>query len=179
MIKFPINPVSISNHKTGETYLLIRADELPLTQKNQLAVADVCNEPAVYDLFKQRLDGKSYTPEMAYDFFQWCRTGWLENSYFVFFITTQEGQPVACVDIKSNSLINDEIGYWCSSSHTGLMTNTVTGLLCLAQNAGFKQLFARVKKLNDKSRGVLVRNRFVFDKEDSEQDRIFNHYKKA
>lgn len=78
----------------------------------------------------------------------------------MFFLTDSAGLITAAIDIKSADRNQAEVGYWCSEHHRGVMINTLTELISLAQEAGFRALFAFVRKDNPASIKVLEKNGF-------------------
>ena len=140
---------------------MTRIDEVASTQFVHDQLVSVCNEEKIYDwLFRKLFDGKSYREDNAIDFFRRGVEGWKSNKTFVFLLVTGLGEVVAAIDIKAPDLVSSEIGYWASERHRGCMTNTVVALLSIAKDAGYRSLFARVRKENQNSAGVLTRSGF-------------------
>jgi len=160
--------VPLTNHHTGRTYHLVRASDVPAGPEALARIAAVCNEPEVYEwLFRGRLSGQTYTPDMARHFLQWAGEGWAAGTHFVFIVVDRDGAVAAACDIKTNTRIA-EIGYWASCDHRGVMTNAVTALIALAAEAGFVGLFARTKPGNTRSEAVLARAGFVKVRSDTD-----------
>lgn len=158
VIRFP-HPirVPIQNHLTGETCILIRAEELQPTPATLQRITAICNEPEVYQwLFHDPLKGEPYLEAKARQWLESAKTGWQEQTHFIFAVLNARAEIVAACDIKSTDAI-PEIGYWATRHHRGVMTNTVMALRSLATTAGFKGLFARAKIDNLKSQAVLQR----------------------
>ncbi len=160
--RFPSPPsVPLLNHLTGRPYRLEPASNLTEAPTTLASLVAICNEPDVYEwLFHRRLEGRSYTEAQARQFMQWSAEGWATDAYFVFVVLDETGRIAAACDIKSSDP-TAEIGYWASQHHRGIMTNAVKALSGWAAAAGFKQLFARVRDGNDRSRRVLTRAGFI------------------
>ena len=173
-MKFPPDiRVPLTNHHTGQTYHLVRASDVPTGAEALARIAAICNEPEIYEwLFRGRLSGQAYTPDMARHFLQWAGEGWAAGTHFVFTVVDRDGAVAAACDIKTNTRIA-EIGYWSSRNHRGVMTNAVRGLITLATEAGFVGLFARTKPGNTRSEAVLARAGFV--KVRSDPDDFIRH----
>ncbi len=164
MPTFPNNiKTPVENWKTGSRYYVVRAGDAWNTPEHQREIVDICNQPAVYRLFHDALEGKPYLMEKASGFLQWAEEGWKNQTHFVFFAVTEAGAIAAACDIKTNDLDGGEVGYWLGEQHSGIMTNTVSVVCDLAWQAGYKSLFARVLKSNWRSANVLERSGFVKD----------------
>ena len=160
--RFPSPPsVPLLNHLTGRPYRLEPASNLTESPATLASLVAVCNEPDVYEwLFHRRLEGRAYAEAQARQFVQWSSEGWATDAYFVFVVLDENEHIAAACDIKSSDP-TAEIGYWASQHHRGVMTNAVKALCGLAAAAGFRQLFARVREGNDRSRRVLARAGFI------------------
>tara|TARA_R100000027_G_scaffold7146_1_gene5485 strand:+ start:3157 stop:3708 length:552 start_codon:yes stop_codon:yes gene_type:complete len=170
--------IPVRNHLTGEEYLLKRIDEVGLDPERRKQIASICNEPRVYSwLFRDLLQNAPYTEEKAISFFEMGRDGWRKGEKFVFLLLRRNGDVAAAIDIKSNDPDDAEIGYWSSESHRGCMTNTTIELVSLAESAGYRALFARTKKANKDSIGVLQRAGFQFDSKNSKADDLYDFYR--
>jgi RimJ/RimL family protein N-acetyltransferase len=161
MITFPAAVrVPILNHVTGRPYDLTPAAELNPDAATLARIVAICNEPEVYDwLFREPLEGRPYPEEMARQWIEWSKAGWLAKTHFVFVVRDERKGVAAACDIKSNAP-NAEIGYWSSRHHRGVMTNAVAAMCSLAADAGFLELFARTKQRNLRSQAVLARAGF-------------------
>jgi len=154
-------PRPIVNLKSGETYYLFPNTDEYRTSQDDVEVARLCNQPEIYDfLFRTMLAGAPYGIEHAKGFLEWSNEGWKSSQYFVFLLRDAKGTPVGCIDIKGNDLQASEIGYWCSSEVTGLMTNTVKSVSQLAKSVGFRKLVAITLVNNQRSQSVLKNNGF-------------------
>src|SRR5690606_23769495 len=124
-------------------------------------IHSICNEPLVYRwLFAERLKDEPYSIAMARDFLTWAGDGWKDQTHFVFVAFSPGGQVVAACDIKSNDVVDAEIGYWAGSKHAGVMTPAVGALCQIAKQAGYTALHAWTRTGNDRSAMVLQRNGF-------------------
>jgi RimJ/RimL family protein N-acetyltransferase len=118
----------------------------------------ICNEPQVFNtLFAEMFPEGEYPRSSAEDWSTQAKAGWQKGTYFVFVTIDKQGLVVAACDIKSAEIDHAEIGYWASSHHPGVMTNSVLQVLELARQAGFREFFAEVLRDNYKSQGVLQR----------------------
>lgn len=169
--------VDIENFKTGETCQLWRVDKMSITEDDYEQIRKICNEAAVYDfLFREKLEGKPYPIEKAKGFIDWATKGWTENTHFVFIVRNPEGKIVAAVDTKSNDLAGAEIGYWASEDYPGIMTNAVKAMIEINKRAGFKSVWARVKKDNEKSCGVQERAGLKYDSNFTNDNKEYRKY---
>lgn len=109
---------------------------------------------------------------MQKKFTQIAQEGWRSNKTFIFFRNPQN-QIVACIDIKTNDIEADKIGYWRSQESPGIMTNAVLTLTGLAKNAGYKNLFRLTKVENIKSQYVLTGAGFIKDSEMKKEGRCY------
>lgn len=151
-------PVPIPRHGTAETYTLIRPDQFTFTEDHYQQIAEICNQPLVYEtLFINRWEGRPYSVNDARGFVNWGVTSWDANTLYLFFIVSPKNEIAAAIDIKSPDLDSAEIGYWCSADHRGIMTNTVIALTQIMAKAGFKEVYALVKPLNERSKKVVLR----------------------
>ncbi len=175
MISFPAPlPTPVVNYFTGGFYDLIPCNQIAATWDRTAEVAAICNEPAVYEwLFRERLMGMSYTPEMAIDWLASASDGWRDQTHFCFAILNGAGKIAAACDIKSSNPDGAEIGYWCSASEPGIITNAVIALCGLAKQAGFRSLMAGARHGNFRSRAVLSRAGFWLDPEKRTADRDY------
>lgn len=170
--------VPVSNYLTGQPYLLKRMDEVPGTPAIYEQVIAICNEPDVYRwLFRDRLASQPYGVDMARQFFELGLQGWKTNASFIFLLLTLSGTLAAAADIKSADTDGAEIGYWASATHRGTMTNATKALLELAALAGYRSLWARVKKANANSARVLQRSGFTADPSQSQGDETYDFYR--
>lgn len=161
--------------KAGKEYKAASADKIPLNGKQSANIAKICNQESIYWLFSKRLGGRPYGREDADNFLNWAHRGWREQTHFVFLVSDSSELVVAALDIKSADRSMAEIGYWCSESHRGLMSNAIEKLLLAAREEGFACLFARVRKDNLPSQKVLEKNSFKRIPE-SDNDSIYYRY---
>ena len=158
----PVFPAAVSIPLThplsGKVYTLARADVLEGTHDEVADLIAACNEPLIYEwLFRERLEGQPYTEAQAASFFDWMRSGWRGNAYFVFALLSPCGRLVGLLDIKSADLNSAEVGYWLSSRHRGLMGMALEALETLARHAGCCLLYARIRPGNGRSQAVVQR----------------------
>lgn len=153
-------PRGVQNAKTGKAYVVVPNCHEFQRPGDDAVVARLCNETAIYNfLFRERLAGQPYPLEYARGFLEWADQGW-RSQYFVFLVRNAEGTPVACMDLKESNLERSEIGYWCSTSVSGLMTNAVALLAEVAGQVGFRSLTAVTLADNLRSQAVLRRTGF-------------------
>ena len=171
---------NIQNYINKSTYHLVPVSEIVESDEVYNAIANICNEPVIYNfLFKNSLNGVRYSLENSKNFIGWAQSGWKEKSHFVFLLLSEIKEIVGSIDIKSNSTTNPEIGYWCSQSHSGLMTNTVLELAKLAVKNGILNFKALVTKNNIRSENVLIRSGFTKDVDESNKGSENNVYYKC
>ena len=165
MITFPSSiRVPISNYLTGEDYFMVRGDHFPHTDERLSEIVRICNEPEIYKwLFSRNLGDQRYTVAKALEWLKWATEGWHANTHFCFVTLDLKGSIVAACDIKSADEHGAEIGYWATSSHPGIMTNTVVAVIREATKAGFHSLMARARHDNIRSKGVMKRAGFLPD----------------
>ncbi len=157
----------IVNFLTGEKYEMVGGLDMTFSEEDIRKITEICSRPNTYDiLFKKRFNGKPYTEENARSFVNFVKSGWENQSHFVFIIRKSDSEIIGAIDVKSADLDRAEIGYWTDENYSGFMTNTVNELLSLAKEGGFKKLFAGVLARNSKSVGVLERYGFLKTKED-------------
>jgi RimJ/RimL family protein N-acetyltransferase len=174
------NSHPIINHINKDTYLLVPATGIEITKNNCRTIAEICNETEIYKfLFKTIFKAKKYTLENANNFLEWAHKGWFENKHFVFLLLSKQNNIVGSIDIKSNSIMNPEIGYWCGQNHRGLMINMVLELSKLAAKNNILKLKALVTKENDRSSAVLIRSGFIKNENESINDIINNIFYKT
>ena len=151
--EFPLpHPVS------GKVYTLVRADSLTQSGAEMADLVTACNEPLIYHwLFAERLSGQPYTAAQASSFFDWMRRGWKERTFFVFALLSPCGRLVGLLDIKGPDLESAEVGYWLSARHGGLMSLALSVLQTLAEQAGYRSLYARIRPGNTRSQAVVGR----------------------
>ncbi|MDF1657884.1 MAG: GNAT family N-acetyltransferase [Verrucomicrobiales bacterium] len=150
--------ISVVNALTGNPYLLLPISKLEASPANLDDITAICNQELVYKwCFRSLCDGKPYPPTMASDWINWGTEGWEKGTHFVYVVTSSDGRVAAACDIKSADLKRAEIGYWSSADHRGIMTNAVRKLIQLADNAGFRVLFADIHPENRRSLAVIKR----------------------
>lgn len=154
--------VLIKNALTGDSYSLQPICHIAPTKEVLATIARICNQDLVYEwCFKDLCGDKGYPIEMAIDWIQWGTSGWEDRTHFVYAILDSNGEVTAACDIKSSDLERAEVGYWSSLNHRGVMTNAAKAMLQLADNAGFKTLFADIHPDNHKSQAVIKRCGFI------------------
>jgi len=154
----------IENYLTHVQYELKPINMLSSTPDRIEQLVRICNEPPIYSiLFEKKLKGEPYSAEQAQGFFEWGNKGWREGAYFCFVVESPAGEIAAAIDIKSSHKEFAEAGYWSSSKHRGIMSNTLAALVMAAGTAGYQTLFARVRKSNLASIKVLTNNQFIRD----------------
>jgi RimJ/RimL family protein N-acetyltransferase len=161
MMNFP-DKLTIRNHLDHECYFLCRADTFPDSPEVRSQIAGICNQHLVYDtLFKESMKGQPYPTSSAGDFLQRAKSGWGDNSFYVFLLVDKNSDILACIDIKSAKLDEAEIGYWSSNKRPGALTNSVIKICNAGFKLGFTRFVAYVKPDNQKSINVLSRAGFV------------------
>ena len=149
---------NFKTHETGKLFPLCA--DFCLTDDDFRQISEICHQPSVYELFKERLQGKEYTISDAKGFYDWANSGWNEDKFFVFLIRDSNGKICCAVDIKSNNLDGAEIGYWASEDSPGFITNAVEKLCEFGKEKGFKMLYGLTVPQNLKSQNVLMRAGF-------------------
>ena len=140
---------------------LIRADRVVGNEAWFERVAEICNEPRVYDLlFGKKLEGQPYRPERARGFLAWGKQGWKYGTHFLFFVNDSNGRLLAALDMKSPDWEDAEIGYWATENSPGVMTAAVERMMSAGREAGYRSLHAYVVPGNQRSIGVLERAGF-------------------
>jgi RimJ/RimL family protein N-acetyltransferase len=166
-MKFP-SPLRlpIENQLTGRSYELVGACDVGDDDATVARIVSICNEPAVYEwLFRGPLEGRPYEEAKAREWLRWAKDGWTSGTHFVFAVLDDQQCIVAACAIKGNTP-SAEVGYWASQWHRGVMTNALLKISALAAGAGFRELFAKTKKGNSKSQGVLRRAGFTQSADD-------------
>lgn len=154
--------VPLENVITGANYLLQPLYKLDDSQNNLKDITTICNEKLVHEwCFRGLCEGAPYPQKMAADWIRWGTEGWEESTHFVYVVTNANGVVAAACDIKSADLERAEIGYWSSANHRGIMTNAVRAVVDLADNAGFRVLFADIHPDNRRSLAVIRRCGFL------------------
>lgn len=152
----------IKNCINGRVYEIKRIDKINISSDQLRRIESICNEPLVFQtLFSELFPDGVYPLSSAQDWITWGRSGWEQESHFVFAVLDSDGLVVAACDIKSNNKDLSEIGYWSSIKHRGIMTDSVQSILDLAHKAGFKEFYAEVHEDNTKSQAVLHRLGFI------------------
>ncbi len=159
MICFPTSiREPVRRHESEQRFSLVRADSLIADDRMLEQLVAICNEPEIYRwLFAGLCCGMPYRSQHAEAWLQWARRGWLENTHFAFAVLDEQGDIVAACDIKSNTVRDAEIGYWCSKSASGIMTHAVRAMIDLALRAGFQSFTAYTHPGNTRSLAVLNR----------------------
>jgi RimJ/RimL family protein N-acetyltransferase len=138
-------------------------EDFTLTDEVKQQIVSICNQEAIYNfLFRKRLNGEPYQPSSAEGFITWAKQGWASGEYFVFISRDELGNIVGAIDIKSNKIVDPEIGYWMDKNAPGYMSNIVSGLVDRAKEAGAKTVIAYTKPENEKSKRVLLRAGFTY-----------------
>ncbi|MDB4520496.1 GNAT family N-acetyltransferase [Akkermansiaceae bacterium] len=131
---------------------------LDASPKNLGDIAAICNQELVYEwCFRSLCDGAPYPTRLASDWISWGTEGWEHGTHFVYVVTDADGAVAAACDIKSSDLERAEVGYWSSVDHRGVMTNAVQSVIQLADDAGFRVLFADIHPDNRRSLAVIQR----------------------
>ena len=158
-------PISraVQRYASNEVYFLQSLDDsLKLTRNDLLTIVKKCNEPLVYKyIFKDAMNGVAYTIDDARIFVEWANRGWREHRHFVFVIKNSGGRIVGCIGISTDILTASDIGYWMTSSVSGVMTNVLDCLVGIARDAGYRKLFALVEPDNIRSSKLLERVQFI------------------
>ena len=154
--------IPIQCYLTAESFRLVRGDSIPDDDHTRECLVSVCNEPLIYSwLFRDLCAGRPYAMEHAAGWLAWMKRGWQESTHFAFVVLDDRGCIVAACDIKTNESDNAEIGYWCSVSARGVMTNAVQAMIDLALQAGFRSFIAYTRTGNHRSERVLGRLGFT------------------
>ena len=161
-IKPPLSR-AIQRHASNEVYFLQSLDEsLQVSGSDLSVIVRRCNEALIYKyIFKDALEGRPYAIADARMFVEWTKRGWRENRHFVFLIKNPGGKIVGCIGISSDILTASAIGYWMTSTVSGVMTNVLNCLVDIAREAGYRKLSALVEPDNVKSSNLLERVEFV------------------
>jgi RimJ/RimL family protein N-acetyltransferase len=151
--------VSVENALTGGRYNMLRPIwKLDASLKSLKDIAAICNQKLVYEwCFRSLCGGAPYPQTLASDWISWGTDGWKNGTHFVYAVIDGDGAVAAACDIKSSNLERAEIGYWSSANHRGVMTNAVLAVIQLADNAGFRTLFADIHPENQRSLAVIKR----------------------
>ncbi len=161
-IKPPLSR-AIQRHASNEVYFLQSLDEsLQVSGSDLSAIVKICNEARIYKyIFKDALEGRPYAIADARMFVEWTKRGWRENRHFVFLIKNAGRKIVGCIGISSDILTASAIGYWMTSTVSGVMTNVLSCLVDIAREEGYRKLSALVEPDNVKSSNLLERVGFV------------------
>ena len=154
---------AVQRYSNSEVYFLQSLDDsLKISSWDLSTIVKSCNEPLIYKyLFKDSLNGEPYTIEDARNFIRWANLGWKERRYFVFLIKNPGGKIVGCIELSSAILTESAIGYWMTSTVSGVMTNVLGCLIDIAKEAGYRKLSARVEPDNVRSSRLLERLDFI------------------
>ena len=154
---------AVQRYSSSEVYFLQSLDDsLKISGWDLSTIVKSCNEPLIYKyLFKDSLNGEPYTIEDARNFIRWANLGWKERRYFVFIIINPGGKIVGCIELSSAILTESAIGYWITSTVSGVMTNVLSCLIDIAREAGYRKLSARVEPDNVRSSRLLERLDFI------------------
>ncbi len=171
-------PCPIENAKSGAIYTLVPGTEDAVApEQDVLQLLHLCNEPHIYDLlFAKRCAGEPYAIADAERFLSWAARGWRDQTHFVYLVRNASGQIGGAIDIKSANRESAEIGYWLSSSHSGVMTNAVQAVAERAREAGYAELFALVRPTNTRSASVLTRAGFTKGEAVSRNDTLYDRW---
>lgn len=179
MIAFAERKTAVRNHLTGKLHQLIPVSDLSPSATQLDRIVSICNEPKVFKtLFSDSFPDGEYPRSSAEDWISWAQSGWRDKSHFVFATVDDQGLVVAACDIKSADIRNAEIGYWASSHHRGVMTNSVSTMLDLARQAGFLYFYADVLERNDCSQRVLERVGFSLSRSTTGKPGLFRYRSK-
>lgn len=164
MIEVPAEGCEVINHLTRERLTLKRVADIDRSHAQFARITSICNEPIVFSsLFSEMFPTGRYPESAAHDFVTWATEGWEQGTHFVFATLDSDGLVVSTSDIKSNQKEDAEIGYLCSAAYRGVMTNSVSAMLTLAVEAGFRSFIAHVRADNIASQRVLDRVGFRRD----------------
>jgi RimJ/RimL family protein N-acetyltransferase len=152
----------VERYSSNQKYTLIPVRDIEINQSHYESIFNICNENEIY---KWLFSPGEYTIDKAKGFLSWSKEGWKSGTHFVFLILTESNEIAGAMDIKSSDINAGEVGYWISSNHTGLASNSLGVLKSIAKQAGYKKLFAQTKNGNNKSENVLLRNKFIENKE--------------
>jgi RimJ/RimL family protein N-acetyltransferase len=154
---------AVQCYSNSEVYFLQSLDDsLKVSSWDLSTIVKCCNEPLIYKyLFKDSLNGEPYTIDDARNFIRWANLGWKERRYFVFLIKNPGDKIVGCIELASAILTESAIGYWETSTVTGVMTNVLSCLIEIAKDAGYRKLSARVEPDNVRSQKLLERLHFI------------------
>lgn len=162
VIKAPIN-ISILGYRDGKNYSLRSVDDsFKITQDHLQRLTECCNQDLIYDfLFNDKFEGRSYNTNDAQHFFDWALQGWQSLKYYPFVVLDDQQNIVGAIDIKSNLLSENEVGYWADQNVPGFMTNALYALKELAFSNGCQKLFAYTRLSNHRSQNLLIRSNFT------------------
>lgn len=150
--------IEITNALSEKTYKVVPLHEIEPSAKHLENIQSICNEPLVYKwCFQELCNSEPYPQELASDWLSWAKSGWNEDTHYVYVVLEENGTITAACDIKSSNRERAEIGYWCSSNHRGIMTNAALAIIDLAREAGFRCLFADIHPDNHRSLAVIKR----------------------
>lgn len=178
MICFPSQICeALPRHNSEQRFSLVRADSIVANARVRWQLVAVCNEPEIYRwLFADLCGGNSYSVEDADTWINWAYGGWRENTHFAFAVLDQQTDIVAACDIKSNAMVDAEIGYWCSTSASGVTTNAVRAMIDVALRAGFRSFIGYTRPGNARSVAVLARLGFSHSAAPCEDGRFLHRY---
>lgn len=161
-IKHPLSR-AVQRHASSEVYFLQSLDDsLQVASSDLSAIVRICNETLIYKyIFKDALEGRPYAIADVRIFVEWAKRGWREHRHFVFLIKNPGGKIVGCIGLSSDILTASSIGYWMTTTVSGVMTNVLSCLVDIARDAGYRKLFALVEPDNTKSAKLLERVEFV------------------
>ena len=155
--------MAIQRYSSNEVYFMQSLDDsLKISTTDLSTIVKRCNEPLIYKyIFKDALDGRPYAIGDARVFIKWANLGWREHRFFVFLIKDPGGKIVGCVEISSDILTESAIGYWITSTVSGVMTNILICLTDIARAAGYRKLVALVEPDNIRSLKLIERVQFI------------------
>jgi RimJ/RimL family protein N-acetyltransferase len=171
-----MNPLqqTVTRHGRSGRFAIISGDQLKATPDLVARIVACCNEREIYaSLFTQACNGLPYNSAHALQWLDWVRDGWAKQTHFCFFVLDEVSLPVASCDLKTSDVHNCEIGYWCSRSARGVMTNAVMAMLRHASLSGFESFHAFVRPANMHSQRLLDRIGFFRDVQRDEPDRLY------
>ena len=173
--------IKLRNFKTGEEGVLIPLDgNAEISKQDLQQITRICSSPKVFNMLFADLEafkGRKYNIDDAKFFVnEKSKKEWKEKKAFVYLVRNSNNQIVCAVDIKSANCSGAEIGYWADPTNPGWMTNAVLALLQIAKKAGYKMLFALVRKDNKSSKGVLLRSGFKKVGTEPHKGRTYDRY---
>jgi RimJ/RimL family protein N-acetyltransferase len=167
---------TLVNYHTNEPFWLESVEELTSPEEDSARIVEICNQPSVYRLFAEKLEGKPYTLADAAKFLTWGYKGWIDQSHFVFFVRSDIDEIVGALDIKSADCLASEVGYWVDERVPGIATNALVSMLHQAREAGYRRVFALILPENERSKGVVLRAGFKAGGQMERNGKMFDRF---